>query len=62
MTALDDGALMQIAEDQIEWIVAKAEISRDAGRLALLSVLMGVRDRAARPADEDHPDARDTGP
>lgn len=47
MSATDDQALMQIAREQIGWIVEKFETSREAGQLALLSVLMAVRDDAA---------------
>ena len=42
--SLSDGELMQIADEQINWIAEKFEGSREAGRLALLSVLIGVRD------------------
>lgn len=36
---------MTIAEQQIDWIADKShDISRDAGRLALFSVLMHLRD------------------
>lgn len=38
--------LMQIADEQIDWIVEKADSSREAGRLALLSILMAVQNTA----------------
>ena len=43
----DDAELMLIAEQQIDWIAEKVYVSREAGRLALLSVLMAQRDRSA---------------
>jgi hypothetical protein len=48
--ALADEALMAIADNTIDWVLEKGEISRGAGRLALLSVLMTVRDLAAKGA------------
>jgi hypothetical protein len=44
---LTDERLMVIADQQIGWILDKAESSHEAARLALLSVLMRVRDDAA---------------
>jgi hypothetical protein len=53
--ALDDGALMVIVNEQIDWLLGKADTSRDAGKLALLSVLMHVRDVASGDADTQQP-------
>jgi len=39
-----DSHLMTVAEQQIDWIAEKLDGSREAGRLALLSVLMHLRD------------------
>jgi hypothetical protein len=40
---LEDAALMRIADEQIDWIAEKLDNSREAGRLALLSILMELR-------------------
>lgn len=39
-----DVRLMVIANEQIDWLIEKLKTSREVGRLALLSVLMGLRD------------------
>lgn len=41
---MPDSHLMTVAEQQIDWIAEKFDDSRAAGRLALLSVLLHVRD------------------
>jgi len=46
MSNLNDAVLMRIADEQVDWITSG---SREAGRFALLSVLMEIRDRAAAP-------------
>jgi hypothetical protein len=43
---ISDEDLARIAEEQIDWIEDKLGISRGAGRLALLSTLMALRDQA----------------
>jgi hypothetical protein len=44
---MTDQRIMEIAEAQIDWIVEKYNDSRVSGRLALLSVLMALRDERA---------------
>lgn len=41
---MPDSHLMTVAEQQIDWVGSNFALSREAGRLALLSILMDLRD------------------
>lgn len=43
-----DDELNAIVEAQIDWLTEKRAISRDTGKLALVSILMGIRDAIDR--------------
>jgi hypothetical protein len=47
---MNDSALMLISDEQIDWILDKGAGSREAGRLALLSILIHFREQQ-READ-----------
>lgn len=41
--------IMQTTEQQIDFIIDKSRISRGAGKLALMSVLLGLQDEIFKP-------------
>jgi hypothetical protein len=59
---------MLMAEDQIDWLILKHATSRNAGRLALASIIIGVRNdcilglKVALAADREQDTARAAAP